>query len=45
MAPAALSTLNDHLYDDRRSDESGGANGVSMITAAKARNWLRALPA
>ena len=37
--------INDHLYDDWRSNEPGGANGVTTIAAAKACNWKRALPA
>ena len=37
--------LNDHLRDDRRSNEPGGANGVTITAAVKARNCQRALPA
>ena len=44
IAPAALSMLNDHIRDYRRSNEPGGPNGVTITAAAKARNWRRALP-
>ena len=33
-----FTNLNDHLHVDRRSNEPGGPNGVTIIAAAKARN-------
>ena len=37
--------ITDHLRDYRRSNEPGGANGVTITAAVKARHCQRALPA
>ena len=42
---AVAAHINDHLRDDRRSNESGEANGVTITAAVKARHCQRALPA